>query len=74
MNKTWCEDCDHVTAETRKLPPIRWTCIKFPWTDDHGSVARNTVTGSQVYNRCDSINKGHCPLFKRRVEGQKEML
>jgi hypothetical protein len=72
MIKTWCEDCDHVSADTRKLHPARWTCTKFPWTDDHGSVARMSPTGKAIYNHCRDINKGFCPLYKERIPGQLE--
>jgi hypothetical protein len=28
--KTYCQICDNVHADTRKLNPIRWCCTKVP--------------------------------------------
>jgi hypothetical protein len=37
--KTYCELCDAVHADTRKLPPHRWCCTKAPTAPGFGRVS-----------------------------------
>lgn len=72
MNITPCEDCDNVHAETRKMNPGRWVCVKFPRLENLNAVAPREWVNAEPYNRCVSINLGHCPVFVPRREGQKD--
>lgn len=68
---TFCEDCDCVVAESRKLTPIRWLCIRFPRLEGQGFVARKAWAEHEPYMRCVGINGGDCPQFKERKEQTK---
>lgn len=69
---TSCEDCDHVTADTRKGHPARWCCIKFPRIEGFSPVAPKVWVDAEPYMRCVGINGGLCSLWMPRREGQKE--
>lgn len=68
MTPTMCEDCDNVTAATRKLYESQWTCIRHPRLPS-GFVKADA---DQPYMRCVGINGGKCPLWVRRRDGQLE--
>lgn len=72
MTRTPCEDCDNVHAETRKMSPGRWVCVKFPRLEGMNAVAPRKWVDTEPYMRCVGINGGFCPMFVRRRDGQKE--
>lgn len=74
MKQTACEDCDNVSAATRKSHPARWTCLKFPIVEGYSPVAPKMWVGSEPYMRCVGINGGKCPLFTPLRDGQMEMV
>jgi hypothetical protein len=69
---TFCEDCDNVTSESRKRSPTQWTCVKFPRTEGMGFVAPRAWAEMEPYMRCNGINGGACPLYRKRRDGQAE--
>lgn len=71
---TACENCDGVTAESRKGHPARWTCIHFPRLEGFSPVAPRAWVDAEPYMKCSGINGGHCPMYRPRRDGQKEML
>lgn len=72
MTPTPCEDCDNVHMDTRKQHPGRWICIRFPRLENLNAVAPKQWILHEPYNRCASVNLGHCPCFTKRRDGQKE--
>lgn len=70
---TLCEDCDNVHSETRKRSPSQWLCVQFPRLSGQGFVAPNVWTEQEPFMKCIYINGGKCPVFKRRLPGQKEL-
>jgi hypothetical protein len=66
---TACEDCDHVTSDTRKGHPSRWCCIKFPRIEGFSPVAPKAWVDADPYMRCVGINGGLCPLWTARRDG-----
>lgn len=73
MTTTFCEDCDHVHADTRKQNPTRWLCTKFPRLEGFSPVAPRAWVDSEPFSRCVGINGGFCPLFSPRRNGQREL-
>ena len=70
---TPCEGCDNVVTATRKLLPSQWLCIKFPRVEGLDPVAPTQAVVLAPYNRCVSINVGHCPMWTPRRDGQLEI-
>jgi hypothetical protein len=69
---TYCEACDNVHAETRKLHPGKWLCIKFKRIEGGSFVAPRTWMEREPYMRAASINGGACPLFTPRRNGPRK--
>lgn len=69
MNRTACEDCDNVHAETRKQSSGYWQCVKFPRLRGLNPVAPSGFT-DPPYMRCSGINGGFCELFTPRRDGK----
>lgn len=67
MTPTPCEACDNVHADTRKLSPSRWRCVKFPVLPGYNAVAPSW-TPDPPYGLCHQRNEGFCPLFQPRRE------
>lgn len=63
---TYCEDCDHVEADSRKRSPKAWVCLKFPRVEGGGFVAPTVWAAQEPFMRCVDINGGDCPLYKPR--------
>jgi hypothetical protein len=71
MQITACEDCDNVHTATRRQSYTQWQCVKFPKLEGLNPVAPREWI-EPPYMRCVGINGGHCVLFAKRREGQKE--
>jgi hypothetical protein len=71
---TYCETCDNVHPDTLKRSPTSWLCVKFPRLSGQGFVAPNVWTEQEPFMRCININGGVCPMYKRRRDGQLEMV
>lgn len=69
---TYCRDCDLVHAETRKLKPWQWRCMAHRDRGGYGFVDPDYLD-DPPYVKCDNINRGDCPNFRRRRDGQKEL-
>jgi hypothetical protein len=69
---TFCENCDHVHAESRKRSPQSWVCVKFPRLEGQGFVAPKVWAEMEPYMRCVNINGGACPLWAPQRNGQKD--
>ena len=72
MQPTACSTCDHVHSDTRKHPPYRWRCIKFPILPGFNPVDPD-FRPEPPYALCSNINHGHCPCWKRLPDGQMQM-
>ena len=70
---TPCETCEWVHMETRKQSYQRWMCVKFQRLEGLSPVAPTQWAALEPYNRCVSINLGHCPLWTKRRDSQKEL-
>jgi hypothetical protein len=73
MTPTPCETCDHVVTATRSKAPHHWMCVRFPRVEGLDPVAPTQRVVMEPYNRCLSINLGHCPCWAPRREGQTAM-
>jgi hypothetical protein len=72
MNEpTYCQNCDGVHMETRKLHPGRWLCIFHKRAVGGSFVAPNVWVEMEPYNRCININLGMCPTFTPRRESNE---
>jgi hypothetical protein len=69
---TTCEGCDNVHAETRKMHPGKWLCIKFKRVPGGSFIAPHTWVEREPYMRCNGINGGLCPMFVPRREKSNE--
>jgi hypothetical protein len=68
-----CQDCDHVTADTRKhREATRWTCMMAPREGLPGVVDENWLFPSP-YENCWKIRAllRRCPMWRLRIPGQK---
>lgn len=74
MKATACEDCDHVHPMTREKDIYQWMCLKFPRISGLDPVAPTRRVVKEPYNRCQSINVGHCPLWTERKLGPLEQI
>ena len=63
---TYCEDCDHVEASSRKRSPASWVCLKFPRVEGNGFVAPTVWAETDPFMRCANINGGLCPMWAPR--------
>lgn len=70
--RTLCETCDHVHAESRKRSPSSWLCVKFKRMEGQGFVAPKVWAEFEPYMKCVNINGGACPFWKARREGQQD--
>lgn len=70
---TYCADCDHPQGQSRNYQRYRWICTLFPRLEGQGFVDPGVWDKDEPYMRCIDINGGKCPLFRRRIEGQKDM-
>lgn len=71
---THCENCEHVHPDTLSKAPTQWMCMCFPRLEGFNAIAPTLWAGKEPYNRCVSINVGHCPLYLRRRDNQKELV
>jgi hypothetical protein len=70
----FCEDCDYLHGSTRDKHPAGWLCARWPTTDNYGFLQKDTHADAP-FRRCREINTdGCCPMFKRRPDGQMEMV
>lgn len=65
---TYCEECDHVEANSRKRSPSSWVCLKFPRVEGGGFVAPTVWADQEPFMRCVHINGGYCPMWAKRRE------
>lgn len=70
---TYCENCENVTADSRKRLPTQWLCIKFPRMEGMGFVAPKVWAEMEPFQRCVGINGGRCPMFTPIRNGQQLM-
>ena len=73
LEPTPCETCDNVHMDTRKKHPGQWMCVKFPRLENMDAIAPTKWILHEPYNRCVNINRGHCPLWTVRRDGQLEL-
>lgn len=71
---TWCHDCDFLHRENRNDPPYRWLCMRHKRADGFGFVTRGTWDNAPPYLYAKDVNGGFCPLFKRRANGQMNLI
>ena len=69
---TYCNSCDNVALNSRKSPPWRWQCVKFPRIEGFGFVTDEEWTNYPPYAYCRDLNYGACPLWKPRREAPDE--
>jgi hypothetical protein len=61
----FCEWCDFVHSDTRKLPPYRWRCIKVKIHPRGYKFVSETFAPNPPYERCEAVNHdGQCELFE----------
>lgn len=60
---TYCRDCEHVEAVSRKQPPYRWLCRMHKRLFNDGFVDPVYWTKTDPFLRCVDTNAGACPLF-----------
>lgn len=73
MKPTHCSDCDNVAADTRSKPVRFWQCVRFPNLAGCENPYVDPDYIEEPYNRCVRINRGHCPVWTRRRDGQTEL-
>jgi len=61
---TYCQDCDHVEAASRKLTPHLWLCRKHKRVFNDSFVTRTAWVKADPFLRCRDTNAGACPLFE----------
>lgn len=71
---TLCSECDHVHTAGKNDGPWKWMCIKHPRLAGYGFVTGGTWENFPPYLFCRDTNGGACPLFKRKRDGQMEMM
>jgi hypothetical protein len=60
---TYCEECEHLDAESAKGHPARWLCRRQPRLEGHGFVSRR-LRLEEPWMRAAQINGGACPMFE----------
>lgn len=69
---TYCRDCDHVVADSRKRHPAAWLCSRFPRVEGGGFVDPEKWVTDEPFMKCKDINGGACPLFTPIREPEAE--
>jgi hypothetical protein len=68
MTPTYCDTCDHVDPQSRKMAPHRWLCLRHRRLEGMGFVAQGQWVGAEPYLRCRDVNGGWCELYEPRRE------
>lgn len=71
MTPTFCRDCDHVEASSRKRHPTQWVCLRHKRLEGQGFVDPELWIESDPFLRCKDVNGGLCELFEPK-KGETE--
>lgn len=69
---TYCDVCDFVHLDTRKLPPWQWRCVKAPVEPQGFGFVTQEYAPNPPYARCSDKNEyGDCDDWTPRRTKEK---